>query len=165
MLQIRDSVPKDPEKLLDEFDKDEREQYNAAKMMYEKGQVQQHSLSSPGWKPADETFFSFEEFVKCREEYEGEGNDLRCLFDELMKRPSEEDIEVSAEVMTGLNGLSSIGGISGNWFGMTSYWKWIAQLYGPEMIAKFGGLRIVDAGLLPIGMITLLRSGRVKWTG
>lgn len=165
MLQIRDSVLENPRELLDEFEVDEREQYHAAKMSYEKGQVQRYGLNNPDWKPTDETFFSFDEFAKYREEFEGAGNDLRCVFDELRKRPNEEDIEVSAEVMTGLNQLSGGGSINGNWYGMTSYWKWIAQLYGPEMIAKFGGLSIVDAGLLPIGMVSLLRSGRVKWTG
>ncbi|KAF4624268.1 hypothetical protein G7Y89_g13905 [Cudoniella acicularis] len=32
------------------------------------------------------------------------------------------------------------------------YMRWVAQLYGPDMIERFGGLKIVDAGLLPIGM-------------
>jgi hypothetical protein len=165
MLQIRDSVLKNPEELLDQFEVDEKEQYYAAKMSYEKGQVQRYGLNSPDWKPTDETFFSFDEFAKYREEFEGAGNDLRCVFDELRKRPNEEDIEVIPEVMTSLNQLSGGGCINGNWYGMTSYWKWIAQLYGPEIIAKFEGLSIVDAGLLPIGMVSLLRSGRVKWTG
>lgn len=165
MLQIRDSVPKDPEKLLDEFEESEQEQYHIAKMRYEKGQVKRYALDSPNWKPEDESFFSFDEFAKYHEEFESAGKDLRWVFDELMKRPNEEDIEVSPDVMTGLNQLSSAGGINGNWHGMASYWKWVAQLYGPEMIAKFGGLSIVDAGLLPIGMVSLFRSGRVKWRG
>jgi hypothetical protein len=28
---------------------------------------------------------------------------------------------------------------------------------------RFGGLNIVDNGLLPIGIVSELRSGRVKW--
>lgn len=165
MLQIRDSVPEDPEKLLDEFQESEQDQYRMAKMRYEKGQVQRYSLDSPDWKPNDETFFSFDEYVKYREEFQSEGKSLRWVFDELMRRPDEEEIEATTEVMTGLNQLIGGGGINGNWYGMTSYWKWIAQLYGPEMIAKFGGMSIVDAGLLPIGMVSLFRSGRVKWRG
>ncbi len=37
--------------------------------------------------------------------------------------------------------------------------------YGPEIVGRFGGLRIVDAGLLPMGMVTLFREKRVKWQG
>jgi hypothetical protein len=165
MLQIRDSVPEDPEKLLDEFQESEADQYRIAKVRYEKGQVQRYSLNSPDWKPEDETFFSFDEYAKYREEFQVEGKSLRWVFDELMQRPDEEEIEVTTDVMTGLNQLRGSGGINGNWYGMTSYWKWVAQLYGPEMIAKFGGMSIVDAGLLPIGMVSLFRSGRVKWKG
>lgn len=139
-----------------------REQYCAGNLKYEKGQLQRHGFGSPNWMPTDETFFSFEKFVKHREEFAGAGNDLRCVFNELMKRPNEEDIKVSAEVLTGLNQLSGGGGINGNWHAMTRYWKWIAQLYSPEMITEFGGLSILNAGLLAIGMVSLLRSCRVE---
>lgn len=45
---------------------------------------------------------------------------------------------------------------------MEAYWKWVAQLYGPDVTKKFGGLRIVDSGLLPISIVSLFRSGWVK---
>lgn len=45
---------------------------------------------------------------------------------------------------------------------MEAYWKWTAQLYGPEMIERFGGLRAVEPGLLPIGMVGLFRDEKVK---
>ena len=48
---------------------------------------------------------------------------------------------------------------------MDAYWKWIAQMYGPDMIAHFGGLIIVDAGWLPIGMVGQFRQRRTKWQG
>jgi hypothetical protein len=41
--------------------------------------------------------------------------------------------------------------------------RWVALLYGQDMIERFGGLNIVEKGLLPMGMVTLFRSGRVKW--
>ena len=34
---------------------------------------------------------------------------------------------------------------------------------GPEMIEAFDGFGIVDPGLLPMGMVRELRSGRVNW--
>jgi hypothetical protein len=33
------------------------------------------------------------------------------------------------------------------------------------MKERFGGLSVVDKGLLPIGMVNLFRSGKVKWQG
>ena len=45
------------------------------------------------------------------------------------------------------------------------YWTWVAQLYGPDMIERFGGFNIVDDGQLPIGMVNLFREGKVKWQG
>ena len=54
-------------------------------------------------------------------------------------------------------------GISSNWYAMEPYWKRVAQLYGPEMIEAFDGFGIVDPGLLPMGMVREVRSGRVNW--
>lgn len=48
---------------------------------------------------------------------------------------------------------------------MDAYWKWMAELYGPEMIDRFGGLSVVESGLLPIGMVGLFRDQKVKWQG
>lgn len=48
---------------------------------------------------------------------------------------------------------------------MDPYWKWIAQMYGPEMTERFGGLNVVDFGLLPIGMVSMFRQRRTKWEG
>jgi hypothetical protein len=169
-LQIRDGVPSDPSHLLDDFLEAEAEAYRTAKIKFEKGQVQRHSLDDPIFVPQDAyTFMSFEEFTRYREEfhygYEGE---LCDVFTKLLKQPSEESIEASAEVMTGLNvmnknGLTEKAGITGNWWRMTPYWKWVVQMYGPEVMERFGGLNVVDNGLLPIGIISELRSGRVKW--
>jgi hypothetical protein len=167
LLQIRDGVPRDPSH---DFSEAESEAYRSAKIKFETGQVHRHSLDDPHFVPEDgETFMSFEEFTRYREEFEyGYDGELYDVFTQLLEQPSEESIEASMEVMTGLNSMNRSGftdkaGISGNWYGMTPYWKWVAQLYGPEMMDRFGGLNIVDNGLLPIGIVSELRSGRVKW--
>jgi hypothetical protein len=38
-------------------------------------------------------------------------------------------------------------------------------MYGPEMVEKFGGMNVVDPGLLPIGMVGFFRQKRTKWQG
>jgi hypothetical protein len=169
-LQIRDGVPSDPSRLLDDFVEAEAEAYRTAKVRFEKDQVQRHSLDDPNFVPEDrDTFMSFEEFTRYREEFRyGYDGELCDVFTELLEQPSEESIEASADVMTGLNvmnksGLTEKAGITGNWWSMTPYWKWVVQMYGPEMMERFGGLNVVDNGLLPIGIISELQSGRVKW--
>ena len=169
LLQIRDAVPKQPYHLLDDFVEAEAEAYQSAKIKFETDHVYRHSLDDPNFVPEDgDTFFSFEEFVRYREEFEYQyDGELADVFTELLKQPSEESIEASAEVLTVLNSLNTSGftrpSVGGNWYGMTPYWKWVVQLYGPEMLERFGGLNIVDNGLLPIGIVSELRSGRVKW--
>lgn len=46
---------------------------------------------------------------------------------------------------------------------MDPYWRWVAQLYGPEAIKRFGGLDIVEPGLLPTGMVSIFRDRRLTW--
>lgn len=170
LLQIRDALPRDPSHLLDDFAEAEAEAYRSAKIRFETNQVYRHSVDDPKFVPKDaDTFMSFEEFTRYREEFGyGYDGELCDVFIDLLKQPSEESIEATAEVMTALNKMNTSRltgrtGISGNWYGMTPYWKWVTQLYGPEMIEKFGGLNIVDGDLLPIGIVPELRSGRVKW--
>lgn len=170
LLQIRDAVPKQPSYLFDDFLDAEAEAYKRAKITFEKHQVCRYLVDDPTFIPEDwNTFMSFEEFTRYREEFQyGYDGKLRDVFKALLKQPTEESIEASAEVMTGLNAMRTSGftgkaGISRNWRGMTPYWKWVAQLYGPEMMEKFGGLNIVDNGLLPVGIISELRGRRVKW--
>ena len=173
LLQIRDAVPAKPQNLLDEFTEAEKEAYRNAKMAFDKGEGWRYSRDEPDWRPDDpDTFMTFEEFTRYREEYGTDySKDLQWVFNELMKKPEDQAINASAEAMTALNhlhqsssGVMNAAGINGNWHSMTSYWKWVAEIYGREIIGKFGGLSIVDAGLLPIGMVSLFRSGRVKWT-
>jgi len=172
LLQIRDTVPSNPTLLLDDFEEAEAEAYRSAKTRFENGQAHRHALDDPNFEPEDkDTFMSFEEFTRYREEFKyGYEDELCDVFMELLKQPNEESIQATADVMTGLNSMSKNeatvqSGINGNWYGMDNYWKWVVQLYGPEVMERFGGLNIVDNGLLPIGMVSMFRSGRVKWRG
>jgi hypothetical protein len=45
------------------------------------------------------------------------------------------------------------------------YLKWVVKLFGEEMMERLGGWNVVEKGLLPMGMVGLFRSGRVKWQG
>ncbi|OCK74265.1 hypothetical protein K432DRAFT_339211 [Lepidopterella palustris CBS 459.81] len=173
LLQIRDAVIENPSNLLDKFEEAEREAYRNAKLCFERGDTREYryTLDDPDWEPetGKNTFMPFDEYIRYREDFNyGYHNQLTDIFDNLLRRPSQESIDASATVTNGLDALSKQHGLKGilpNWHDMEPYWKWVAQMYGPEMMERFGGFNVVDPGLLPIGMLSLFRGNRVNWQG
>ncbi|KAF7563312.1 hypothetical protein G7046_g813 [Stylonectria norvegica] len=179
LLQIRDQVLESPTELLDTFERRERQAYERAKANFLDGSVTRHrfSLDDPKWEPESkvdrETFMPFEEYIRYREDFNFDPQSSRTtldgVFDRLMERPTEKSVDLdSHKVSTAfgpLAGRSNLRGIMSTW-GMTDpYWRWVAMMYGPEIIDRFGGLNIVDPGLLPMGMVTMFRDKRVTWQG
>lgn len=167
LLQIRDSVLGDANKLLDEFEYAERVQYQTLKNNFESGRTPR---ADRHFRPEGaNTFFSFQEYIKYRESLPASlasHMTLLSVYDKFLEEPVQEAVETAynGDVQTAISALDADSkGILQNWESMEPYWKWVAQLYGPDVIENFGGLRIVDSGLLPIGMVSLFRSGRVKW--
>lgn len=171
LLQIRDSVKANPYDLLDEYEEKEKEDYADAKRRFDKGDIERmrRQTEKPDFRPEDaDVFFSLEEFTQYRETFASMGKaNLRNVYVELLRRPMEQPVEPSTQVHEALNGLrqSNLRGIMSNWYNMEAYWKWIAQMYGPDMIVRFGGFNIVDPGWLPIGMVSQFRQRRTKWQG
>jgi hypothetical protein len=162
-LQVRNAVFEQPASVLDDFIDAEADAYRRAKITFENGQVQYYSNEDPKFTPQDgNQFMPFEEFTRYREEFacHYEGN-LLSVFNELLEKPSPETVDALSkdveELRTQLWNQSPGAD--------DDYVRWVAQLYGPDMIERFGSLKIVDSGLLPIGMVNLFRSGRVKWQG
>ncbi|KAI5921478.1 hypothetical protein F4810DRAFT_712513 [Camillea tinctor] len=193
IMQVRGTVPADPSRtLLDAFFDAERDAYAARKAAFERGRqntttastttatgrlyypAQSVPLHHQQWEPETErereTFMSFAEFARYREDlcYSFDG-ELAQVYKNLLEQPREESVAgpgpgISAAIQ-GLDSASSNSGIHSPWGTMEPYWKWVAQLYGPEVIDRFGGLTIVEPGLLPMGMVTIFRDKRVTWQG
>lgn len=170
LLQIRDTVLEDPNTQLDSFLKHEKEAYRSAKLRFEKRRTAGAKSRHDGFIPEDaDTFFSIEEYTKYREELHYDfDNNLVDVHSRMLQKPSEQPIntEHNGNVIMALSSLDSRSGLKGilaNWYTMEPYWKWVAQLYGPEMIDTFGGMSIVDPSLLPMGMVSEFKSGRVNW--
>ncbi|TVY84463.1 histone H3, partial [Lachnellula suecica] len=164
LLQVRDAVFENPASVIDDFIEAEADAYRLAKIAFDNGKVDRRYVEDPDFVPEDaDTFMSPEEFGKFREEFECEDKgDLLSVFNELLEKPGPEFLDVSQNdviLHQTLSNSQSFGNID------AGYMRWVAQLYGPDMMDRFGGLKIVDAGLLPIGMVNLFRSGRVKWQG
>ncbi|KAH7414032.1 hypothetical protein DE146DRAFT_673709 [Phaeosphaeria sp. MPI-PUGE-AT-0046c] len=170
LLQVRESVQEDPHQLMAEYGEKEQTDYETAKKVFDKGDVRRDPryLEHPDWKPEDaSTFLSFEDFTQFRESlYPAGSADIRQTYRFLLHKPAETPIVISAQMQLALEqlrGQSNLRGITAG--GMDAYWKWIAQMYGPEMCERFGGLNVVDHGLLPIGMVGFFRARRTKWEG
>jgi hypothetical protein len=161
-LQVRDAVFELPATTMQDYIDGELNAYSTAMKAFENNHVARYSNMDPDFVPDDrDTFFGFEEFTHHREEFalpKGDGN-LLAVFEELLEQPSPELLDATQEETMMLNKYSGDAAMS------DGYIRWVAQLYGPDMIERFGGLKIVDAGLLPIGMVNLFRSGRVQWKG
>lgn len=172
LLQIRNSVKANPYEIVDSYEEKEKDDYEMLKRLFEKGNIShtRRRTENPDFRPDDaDVFFSMEEFSRYREVSASLGKaNLRNVYLQLLKRPVEEPINETSQVNQAMQELgyqSNLRGITSTWYSMDAYWKWIAQVYGPDMITRFGGLNVVDAGWLPIGMVGLFRQRRTKWQG
>ncbi|PVI02013.1 hypothetical protein DM02DRAFT_613202 [Periconia macrospinosa] len=175
LLQIRDSVKKNPHDFMTSFSSDERADFAVAKANFDRdGPPPRDPTNTTLFTPTNPTsFLSFEEFTRYREVLTPIGTaSLGRVYRDLLRRPTKISIDVSAQVRQATEDLEQNGsgganlrGIKADWDAMEPYWKWVAQMYGPEMVERFGGLSVVDASLLPLGMIGMFRQQRVKWQG
>ncbi|KAG4428766.1 hypothetical protein IFR05_015754 [Cadophora sp. M221] len=152
---IRGSICSRPDVYMDNFFGAEEVEYNVAKKAFENGT---HGRGVPAdYSPlkmyGDDDFFTIEEFTRYREQT---SLSLVSAYESLTKVPRVENVEATLEVK---------GAIGTEWRALSPYHQWVIQLYSANMIARFGGLNVVEKGLLPTGMVTMFRESRFKWQG
>ncbi|KAL8780149.1 MAG: hypothetical protein Q9213_006604 [Squamulea squamosa] len=156
---------KDPKEWIQEaFEMDEAF-YETCKKRYDEGNVV--STSDKAYRPKeDEPFMSLEEFNLYREET---STALLDAYRSLREEPRVKDVEFTSDVLAALKRLPDPGqtdsGIHSGYRSMTSYYKWVAQLYAGDVLKKFGGLSMGEKKLLPIGLVTMLKGEKVRWQG
>ncbi|RYP43557.1 hypothetical protein DL770_011592 [Monosporascus sp. CRB-9-2] len=180
ILQAHDGVrPGDPEAAVERFLEAECEAYARHKTVFKSRGPVPYPRDDACWKPSTDdrrTFMSFEEYARHRESfYHGFEGNLYKVYRSLLRAPRGRGIrECPPAVARGVEDLQlrgpgfpggGLGGFNPHWEAMEPYWKWVAALYGPEAMERFGGLHIVEPGLLPMGMVSLFRDRRVKWQG
>jgi len=173
LLLIRDSVLESPSGLSERVHQSEYEAYVSAKLDFLNGKVDQNRgrLAEPDWQPKNveerKTFMSFKEFSRYQEEFRFTGvkSGAYDMFTKLMETPDQQGVQLDrVEILPALEKLKSQTGLQAIHAGkMDLYWAWIAMMHGPEVVDRFGGLNIVDPGLLPMGMVSLLRERKVTW--
>lgn len=118
-------------------------------------------VSKPSWGgPTGTEFMTFAEFIEYRESSSFE---LRSAYNDLLVLPPKQDATPSREVSDNQSELTNGRYSPLAWNRMSSDRKWIIQLYSKDVLRRFGGLNIVDKGLLPMGVLTLLRNRKVTW--
>lgn len=167
LLQLRNHVCEHPDKMMDKFYEEERQEYKNAKIRFESTLPQQrlemakqlHLTIAESSQLVD--FMSFEEFIRYKEQT---STSLLKIYTDLLKQPGKESAHWDDWDVIVAKAIE--GGTTQAFEGMDmGYWKWVVKLYGQEMRERFGGLAVVDKGLLPTGMVGLFRSGKVKWQG
>jgi hypothetical protein len=145
------------------FEQDKAEYEKKRKIYEDGGDIYR---PSGGWKPekADEPFMSRDEFTMFREET---SQPLLQAYQELLQVPPEDAVEPTPEVSRALADLVageySTPGFSSSWHSLSPYWKWILELYAGDMVKRFGGLEMGEKGLLPMGLVSTLRSEKTRW--
>ncbi|KAL2375214.1 hypothetical protein RJ035_001001 [Blastomyces gilchristii] len=182
-LAIRENMRKTPERILEKVFIEQEKEYSAAKERFEKRGPDhtgnfvlntyrrrhggRDGSSSPSSYQAPEKFMSLEEFNR---HIEATSKHLVWAYQELLLCQDQISVNRTPELMSEQSRLGNsqdqkLPPISSDWYHMNMYWKWVAELYCKEMAERYGGLAVVEKGVVPLGVLKVLREGKVKWQG
>ncbi|KAL2145497.1 hypothetical protein VTI28DRAFT_7133 [Corynascus sepedonium] len=105
-----------------------------------------------------EPFMSLAEFGRYRERTDPK---LGAVYRKLIAEPEAQSLDPAGEIRAALEDGQGMGG----WYELSAYEQWVVQLYHRDMVGRFGGVDVVDRGLLPAGLIGMLRESRFRWQG
>ncbi|KAI7773340.1 hypothetical protein LA080_011211 [Diaporthe eres] len=152
---VRDAVNGDPEELVESFEKQEARNYRTFKARFENSTVRSSKSRRYEFRDLEnEPFMSLEEFESYRDWI---GESLGCTFRVLMQEPMSKNLALKGAVKAVLE--------PDQWSELSSYDQWVLQLFSKDMISRFGGLNVVEKGLLPMGLMDLLRQSKFQWVG
>lgn len=175
LLQRRDAVLKSSEPLLAAMHSADERAYRKLQSAFLDGT---HSSNRRGLQQrvsdllegtTRDYCLSFEDFVKCREDFDlGHDCQVGDVWETLaIKAIEETSVDLDELLQHAINALGYVGptttDIHSSWHAMKPYWKWVTNMYGPEIVERFGGLQIIDNGALPMGMVSQSMGKRVTW--
>ena len=150
LMVLRKFSPSDPTEHIERALELEKDDYNRVKKQYEDG-----TLKVSGKPPGTGEFISFEEYMRYLEET---SKHLRIAYETLIHAPA-------ADCITPASGASRIT-VGEPYHGFNGpYNQWLSQLYGSEIVRRFGGLSMGEKRLLPIGLIDMLKKEKIRWQG
>lgn len=155
------------EKILESAARDEEKAYEEAKESWKEAPTSKSILSRlrDSKIKADEPFFSKDEYDRGWEECSSAWVDA---YSQLLERPvittvaSTPQLQSVVQVLSS-EGLAAFHSSSSNWSSFSPYWRWVVGIYHKEMTQKLGSLAIVDPSLVPVGMVSVFKSSRMRW--
>ncbi|KAL8879835.1 MAG: hypothetical protein Q9198_002632 [Flavoplaca austrocitrina] len=167
-LLVRDKVIKSPEKPMQDFFELEKDMYKKAEewfhtyggyMKNSQGYMvlssSERDSSFATGRAEEEKFMSFTEYTQHRTTT---SSGLKDAYEQLCSTPRNDNINVTRDVADAFFKPPIMQVDS-----CDAEQTWLLQLSSPELLQRFGGLSIVDKGLLPLGVMTMLRSKKVTW--
>ena len=159
LFKLRNALTQEPSEIMAEFLRQERENYKDIKKAYEARSERENrnrirriwgeGSRSQNVPKLDEPFMSFEEWTSYREQMcLGLGN----VYSNLMDVPSGEAITITYD-------LTRLFGVR-----LTTEEQWVVMMYKDELMSMFGGLRIVQDDLLPLGVLEMMNKRKVIWS-
>lgn len=186
-LYVRDRLIESPVQQISQFLEEENEAYRQARDWFEanggyavsrniqdrlrksqgsdkplvtRTESEEFTESLTSGKDSDrEPFMSMDEFTRYRELT---STYLKHKYNMLCTKPEPEILESTPDVNAALRRLpaSQRNLLS---YGINTGTTWPLHLYASDLLQRFGGLNIVDKGLLPLGVMQMLRSKKVTW--
>jgi hypothetical protein len=163
LFAMRENIKETPRRLLHKASLKEEIAYEAAKERFKKHGGGWSSSTSDSADYETEQFMSLGEYTKYPESF---SSPLLWVYEQLNEVPQEKDVALTPGFKREQNCLGGKPGpINDNWFTMTPYWHWVAELYYEEMVRTYGSLAAVNRESMPLGVVKTLREGRFRWQG
>ncbi|KIW42895.1 uncharacterized protein PV06_06399 [Exophiala oligosperma] len=170
---MRETLRRTPGKIMATSLEEEELLYETTKAQFEQKTSLElrHACMAAGLNPAtlDEHFMTKAEFLKYREEC---SKPLGDAYKTLLSSPEQFEIQATAEMISWLRDLpissrssKATSGITRYFGKMDPYWKWVLAVYGSDIVKKYGSLQIVNEKQVPLGVVSLMQSGKVRWQG
>ncbi|KAJ5301344.1 hypothetical protein N7508_006207 [Penicillium antarcticum] len=162
LLAMREDITETPRKILHKAALRDEKTYQSLKTKFEEDGPDSNApaLIGTGAKPLP--FMSLEEYNKYPETHSA---GLWIAYIALYRVPEEDGVDLTAGFEAHQGTLESKSPISNDWYSMTPYWRWVAQLYHDEMIRTYGSLAAAKREFMPLGVVKTLREGRFRWQG
>jgi hypothetical protein len=164
LMTARQASEKSPSDILESVWEADEEQYDDYKRAFEKDRSKYRGDVPQNCDP--DKFFSLEDFVRFREET---SMFLKGAYAQLLESPKIGGLECTRFVKYALDSLPlefrNSKHLKTSYNDIDVYWRWTVHLYAAEAMQRFGSLGLGEKEMLPVELVNLLRSERVRWQG
>ncbi|TDL26815.1 reverse transcriptase-like protein [Rickenella mellea] len=167
LLAMRKDLPTNPTTFFDDAMREERQEYDNKLDAWESGKTSRirygpYSDLAPS---RSEHFFTFKEYILGRTERSMAWSNA---FDKLLERPVLHHVVETSALQAAFeslgDGVEAFGTTDAEgWYGLSPYWKWVISLHHDQMLSKFGSLAMVEPWSIPVGMVGVFKSSRMRW--